>query len=128
MGGLAGEAPPDAEQGRVLRWLLGSPLGGGDEVAPESFLRPHGPHLLLEIGPRYGGAGGLWVLGGAIGAQGGPTGDPVGAWWVPVVLGGAYVCQDGLWMLGGDCGCQMGIPWVLVSPVGASGCPVGCWG
>ncbi|XP_074787006.1 phosphoribosylformylglycinamidine synthase [Athene noctua] len=49
-----GETPPDAEEGRILRWLLGSPLGEGDEVAPQSFLRPHGPHLLLEIGPRLG--------------------------------------------------------------------------
>ncbi|KAK4805222.1 hypothetical protein QYF61_011707, partial [Mycteria americana] len=49
-----GETPPDAEEGRILRWLLGSPLGGGEEVAPESFLRPRGPHLLLEIGPRLG--------------------------------------------------------------------------
>uniref|UniRef100_A0A672UX05 Phosphoribosylformylglycinamidine synthase n=1 Tax=Strigops habroptila TaxID=2489341 RepID=A0A672UX05_STRHB len=52
-----GDAPPDAEQGRILRWILGSPLGGGDEVAPESFLQPHGPHVLLEIGPRYAGGG-----------------------------------------------------------------------
>ncbi|XP_068262722.1 phosphoribosylformylglycinamidine synthase [Nyctibius grandis] len=47
-----GDAPPGAEEGQILRWLLGSPLGGGDEVAPESFLRPRGHHLLLEIGPR----------------------------------------------------------------------------
>ncbi|XP_061211324.1 phosphoribosylformylglycinamidine synthase [Neopsephotus bourkii] len=50
----SGEAPPDAEQGRILRWILGSPLGGEEEVAPESFLQPHGPHVLLEIGPRLG--------------------------------------------------------------------------
>ncbi|KAM9609502.1 phosphoribosylformylglycinamidine synthase isoform 3-T3 [Morphnus guianensis] len=49
-----GETPPSAEEGRILRWLLGSPLGEGEEVAPQSFLRPHGPHVLLEIGPRLG--------------------------------------------------------------------------
>ncbi|XP_049653230.1 phosphoribosylformylglycinamidine synthase, partial [Accipiter gentilis] len=49
-----GETPPNAEEGRILRWLLGSPLGEGEEVAPKSFLRPHGPHVLLEIGPRLG--------------------------------------------------------------------------
>uniref|UniRef100_A0A8B9NH62 Uncharacterized protein n=1 Tax=Accipiter nisus TaxID=211598 RepID=A0A8B9NH62_9AVES len=65
--GCAGETPPNAEEGRILRWLLGSPLAEGEEVAPKSFLRPHGPHVLLEIGPRYWG--------------GGPVGDggPVGA-------------------------------------------------
>ncbi|KAM6307819.1 phosphoribosylformylglycinamidine synthase [Podargus strigoides] len=49
-----GDTPPNAEEGRILRWLLGSPLGEGEEVAPQSFLRPRGPHLLLEIGPRLG--------------------------------------------------------------------------
>ncbi|XP_064904264.1 phosphoribosylformylglycinamidine synthase [Columba livia] len=47
-------APPGAPQLRVLRWLLGSPLGGGADVSPQSHLRPHGHQLLLEIGPRLG--------------------------------------------------------------------------
>uniref|UniRef100_A0A674HUL2 Phosphoribosylformylglycinamidine synthase n=2 Tax=root TaxID=1 RepID=A0A674HUL2_TAEGU len=52
--GWDGEAEPSAEELRVLRWILGSPLAQGSDVAQRSFLSPRGPHLLLEIGPRLG--------------------------------------------------------------------------
>ncbi|XP_053908773.1 phosphoribosylformylglycinamidine synthase [Cuculus canorus] len=49
-----GDAPPGEAEARVLRWVLGSPLGGGEDVAPKSFLRPTATDVLLEIGPRLG--------------------------------------------------------------------------
>ncbi|XP_066064841.1 phosphoribosylformylglycinamidine synthase, partial [Chamaea fasciata] len=52
--GWAGAAPPSPEELRVLRWVLGSPLAQGEDVAPQSFLSPRGHHVLLEIGPRLG--------------------------------------------------------------------------
>ncbi|XP_058684509.1 phosphoribosylformylglycinamidine synthase isoform X4 [Poecile atricapillus] len=53
--GWEGSAPPSQEEFGVLRWILGSPLAEGGDVAPQSFLSPpKGPHVLLEIGPRLG--------------------------------------------------------------------------
>ncbi|XP_058678990.1 phosphoribosylformylglycinamidine synthase [Ammospiza caudacuta] len=52
--GWAGDSPPSPEELQTLLWILGSPLAQGGDVAQRSFLRPQGPHELLEIGPRLG--------------------------------------------------------------------------
>ncbi|XP_069738677.1 phosphoribosylformylglycinamidine synthase [Phaenicophaeus curvirostris] len=49
-----GDEPPGAGEARVLRWVLGSPLAGGEDVASRSFLSPTDTQVLLEIGPRLG--------------------------------------------------------------------------